>query len=51
MMKILLFFLFCFLFIFQVLKDGAKNEDLYEVAKLFDIYGTAAAAEVAASAN
>ncbi|XP_012945888.1 apoptosis-inducing factor 1, mitochondrial isoform X2 [Aplysia californica] len=24
----------------QVLKDGAKNEDLYEVAKLFDIYDT-----------
>ncbi|KAH9523175.1 Apoptosis-inducing factor 1, mitochondrial [Bulinus truncatus] len=26
----------------QVLRDGAKNEDLYEVAKLFDIYDTLA---------
>ncbi|XP_055894025.1 apoptosis-inducing factor 1, mitochondrial-like isoform X1 [Biomphalaria glabrata] len=26
----------------QVLRDGARNEDLYEVAKLFDIYDTLA---------
>ncbi|GFO47582.1 Apoptosis-inducing factor 1, mitochondrial [Plakobranchus ocellatus] len=28
----------------QVLRDGARNEDLYEVAKLFDIYDTVAEA-------
>merc|ERR1719239_109880 len=33
----------------QVLKDGAKNEDLYEVAKLFDIYDTMAEQESASS--
>ena len=36
-------------YLLQVLKDGAKNEDLYEVAKLFDIYDTMAEQESASS--
>jgi len=35
----------------QVLKDGAKNEDLYEVAKLFDIYDTLAEEQKEATAS
>merc|ERR1711962_1600183 len=35
----------------QVLKDGAKNEDLYEVAKLFDIYDTMAEEENASASS
>ncbi|BFZ14787.1 hypothetical protein BsWGS_17826 [Bradybaena similaris] len=34
----------------QVLRDGARNEDLYEVAKLFDLYDTAAEAAEAEEA-
>ena len=35
----------------QVLKDGAKNEDLYEVAKLFDIHDTLAEEQKEAAAS
>jgi programmed cell death 8 (apoptosis-inducing factor) len=35
----------------QILRDGARNEDLYEVAKLFDLYDTAVAEEEEAVAS
>ncbi|CAL1536613.1 unnamed protein product [Lymnaea stagnalis] len=35
----------------QVLRDGARNEDLYEVAKLFDIYDTQAEAAEESAAS